>query len=116
MGWTKSEKQLKDFMSEINQKHPSIKFDCKQIEFLDNLVYIDEQNKLQTIFFRKSSDRKNFLYAKSEHPYLLRKSIPYSQALRIRRICSTFQDYNSHSRKLMQKFANEGYKKNVAMQ
>ena len=38
---TKSEKQLKDFMSEINQKHPSIKFDCRQIEFLDNLVYID---------------------------------------------------------------------------
>ena len=38
---TKSEKQLKDFMSELNQKHPSIKFDyrfaCKQIEFLDTI-------------------------------------------------------------------------------
>ena len=37
----KSEKQLKDFMSELNQKHPSIKFDykfgCKQIEFLDTI-------------------------------------------------------------------------------
>ena len=29
MVWTKSEKQLKDFMSELNQKHPSIKFDYK---------------------------------------------------------------------------------------
>ena len=42
MVWTKSEKQLKDFMSELNQKQPSIKFDdkfdCKQIEFLDTLV------------------------------------------------------------------------------
>ena len=50
MVWTKSEKQLKDFMSELNKKHPSIKFgynfDCKQIEFLDTLVYIDQQNKL----------------------------------------------------------------------
>ena len=40
MVWTKSEKQLKDFLSELNQKHPSIKFDykfdCKQIEPLDN--------------------------------------------------------------------------------
>ena len=49
---TKSEKQLKDFMSELNQKHPSIKFDykfdCKKTEFLDTLVYIDKQNKLQT--------------------------------------------------------------------
>ena len=85
MIWTKSEKQLQDFMSELNQKHPSIKFDykfdCKQIEFLDTLVYIDQQNKLQTTLFRKSSDRQNFLNAKSEHPYSLKKSIPYSQAL-----------------------------------
>ena len=43
MVWTKSEKQLKDFMSQLNQKHPSIKldykFDCKQIEFLDTSLY-----------------------------------------------------------------------------
>ena len=44
------------------------KFDCKQIEFLDTLVYIDQQNKLQTTLFRKSSDRQDFLNAKSEHP------------------------------------------------
>ena len=59
--WTKSEKQLKDFMSELNQKHPSVnfdyKFDCKQIEFLGTLVYIDQQNELETTLFRKSSDR-----------------------------------------------------------
>ena len=34
-------------MNELNQKHPSIKFDykfdCKLIEFLDNLVCIDDQ-------------------------------------------------------------------------
>ena len=29
MVWTESEKQLNDFMSELNQKHPSIKFDYK---------------------------------------------------------------------------------------
>ena len=60
MIWTKSEKQLQDFMSELNQKHPSIKFDykfdCKQIEFLDTLVYIDQQNNLQTTHFQKSSE------------------------------------------------------------
>ena len=57
MIWTKSEKQLKDFMSELNQKHPSIKFDykcdCKQIEFLDSLVYINKKNKLQSYSFLK---------------------------------------------------------------
>ena len=63
MVWTKSQKQLKDFMSELNQKHPSIKFDlkfdCNQVEFLE--TYTDEQNKLQTTLFRKSSDVKTFL-------------------------------------------------------
>ena len=86
MVWTKSEKQLKDFMIERNQKHPSVKFnykfDRKQIEFLDTLVYIDQQNKLQTTLFRKSSHRQNFLNVKLEHPYPLKKSFPYSQALR----------------------------------
>ena len=120
MVWTKSEKRLKDFMSELNQKHPSIKFDCKvdykQIQFLDTLVYIDQQNKLQTTLSRKSSERQNFLNAKLEHLYSLKKSIPFSQTLRIRRICSTFQEYHSHSRKLIEQFVNKGYKKDVVIQ
>ena len=76
---TKSEKQLKHFMSELNQKLPSLKFDykfvCKQTEFLDTLVYIDQQNNLLTTLFRKSSDHQNFLNANSEHPSS-QKSIP----------------------------------------
>ena len=58
-----------------NQKHPTIKFnykcDCKYVQFLDTLVYIDQQNKLQTTLFRKSIEGQNFLNAKSEHPYSL---------------------------------------------
>ena len=56
MVWTKSEKQLKDFLSELNQEHPSVKFDykfdCKQIEFLETLDYIDQQNKLNYSFLK----------------------------------------------------------------
>ena len=50
MIWTKSEKQLKDFMSELNQKHPykhpskfDYKFDCKQIELVDTLNKIKKR-------------------------------------------------------------------------
>ena len=117
MVWTKSEKQLKELIGELNQKHPSIKFvykfDYKQIEFLDTLVYIDKQNKLQTTLFRKSSDRQRFLNAKLEHPYSLKKGIPYTQTLPIRWICSILQEYHSHSRKLIEQFVNKGYKKDV---
>ena len=50
MIWTKSEKNLIEFLDELNTKHTSIKFEFKysrqQIEFLDTLVYIDNNNKL----------------------------------------------------------------------
>ena len=51
MVWTKSEKQLKDFINEMKLDY---KFGCKQIELLDTLVYIDQQNKMQPTLFRKS--------------------------------------------------------------
>ena len=70
----------------------------------------------EILLFRKSSDRQNFLNMKLEHPYSLKKSIPDSQALPIWRICSTFQDYQSHSRKLIELFFNKGYKKDVVIQ
>ena len=120
MVWTKSEKQLKDFMNEMNQKHPSIKFNykfaCKWIKFLDTLVNRDQQNELQTALPPKSSDRQNVLNAKLEHSYSLKKSIFYSQALWIWRLCSLFQDYHSPSRKLIERFVEKGYNRDVAMQ
>ena len=51
-----------------------------------------------------------------EYPYSLKKSIPYSQALRIRPMCSTFQKYHSHSRKFIEQFINKGYKQDVVTQ
>ena len=79
---TGSEQELLDFMSDLNKKHPSIKFEYKysqsKIEFLDVLVYKDHNNMLQTTIYRKQIDRQNYLDAQSEHPKLLKYSIPYS--------------------------------------
>ena len=95
-----SESELRQFMNEMNQKHQSIKFNFKfskkSIEFLDT-VYIDNKNRLQTTFYKKSADSQNYLHAKSAHSFSLKKSILYSQALRIKRICSTFEEYRKHS-------------------
>ena len=100
MVWTKSENELKHFMNEINQKHQSIKFDFKfskeSIAFLDTLVYIDSKSRLQITLYKKQTDCQNYLYAKSAHPLSLKKGIPYSEAFRIRCICSTFEEYRKH--------------------
>ena len=72
MIWTGSEQELLDFMSDLNNKHPSIKVEFKysqaKIEFPDVLVYKDHNNMLQTTIYRRQTDRQNYLDARSEHP------------------------------------------------
>ena len=113
MIWIKSESELRHFMNEINQKHQSIKFDFKfskeSIEFLDTLVYIDSKNRLQTTLYKKTTYCQNYLHAKLAHPVSLKKSIPYSQALRIKHICSTCKEYRKHSQDLTKRFLEKGY-------
>ena len=109
----KSESELRQFMNEINQKHQSIKFEFKfskeSLEFLDTLVYIDSKNRLQTTLYKKPTDCQNYLHAKSAHLFSLKRSIPYSQALRIKHICSTFEEYKKHSQDLIKRFGEKGY-------
>ena len=93
--------------------HESIKFDYsiskKSVAFLDTLVYIDDKNLLQTTLYRKKTNRQNFLHKQSEHPHSLKKSIPYSQTLRIKRICSTKSDFEKQCYDLKEKFIQRGY-------
>ena len=100
-------------MNEINQKHQSIKFYFKfskeSIEFLDTLVYIDSKNRFHTTLYKKTTDCQNYLHAKLAHPFLLKKSMPYSQARRIKRTCSIFEEYRKHSQDLIKRFVEKGY-------
>ena len=57
------------------------------VNFLDvNIKLID--GKLKTDLFVKPTDTRQFLDLTSCHPYDCKKGIPYSQALRLNRICS----------------------------
>ena len=47
---------------------------------------------------------------------IIKKSLPHRQALQILRICSTFEDYHSHLRKLVEKFVDKGYQKYVVIE
>ena len=60
MVWINSESELRQSINEINQKHQSIIFDFnfskENIEFLDTLVYIDSDNRLQTTLYKKPTN------------------------------------------------------------
>ena len=111
--WTATEGELKVFIEERNKVHPQIKFDInysyKQINFLDTTVTI-ENNSLVTSVFTKPTDRHSFLHQKSYHPRSTKNAIPFSQALRIKRICSKDDDYKEGITKLKQQFIERGYK------
>ena len=117
MVWTRSENKLTSFINEINKKHHSIKFDFKfskeKIEFLDTFFHKDRNNRLQTMLYKKPIYRQNHLHAKSAHPLLQkRESIRYSQSLRIKCVCSAFDEYKKHSNDLVKRFVEEGYREN----
>ena len=89
--WTGTKEQFKDFVTNLNSQHPSIKFSYqisdKSIDFLDTTVYI-KNRRLHTTIFTKPTDKQNYLHYKSEHPLPLKNNIPFGQILRIKRICS----------------------------
>ena len=63
---------------------------------------------LQTTIYRKQTDQQHCLDARSEHLKLLKDSIPYSQALTIKRIFSSQQELVSHTAKLINQFQKHG--------
>ena len=81
-----------DFLQFLNQAHPTIKFtaDISQtkINFLDVEVTVDPHGDLQTSLYRKPTDTYCYLHYRSFHPTHQKKAIPYSQFIRVRRICS----------------------------
>ena len=111
--YTGGQAKLENFFRHINSVHDSIKFDyttsLNSIAFLDTLIYIDINRKLQTTLYVKPTDSHNFLHAKSAHPKHLIKNLPYSQALRIRRICSDDNELERHNQALIKQFLARGY-------
>jgi len=112
--WTGSKEEFERFVVELSKCHESIKFDYeisdKLVNFLDTAVYITEDGTLKTKLHTKPTDRQNYLHHKSAHPNPLLKSIPFGQALRVKRICSEEDEYKSSIKQLKDSFLQRGYK------
>ena len=80
-----------EFIEHLNTVHPTIKFTSNisqtEVAFLDLIIYI-RGDKLYTRIHTKSTDRHMFLNFHSEHSISLKRSIPYSHFLRLKRIHS----------------------------
>ena len=89
--WEHVEEKLKSFIDTINKMHPNIKFRADwsktSINFLDETVSIAE-GVIETDLYVKPTDSHQCLLSSSCHPFYCGNGIPYSQALRLNRICS----------------------------
>ena len=107
-----SDEDLACFQKWINQVHPTIKLTMEQnvqgIPFLDTMVKI-ENDHLTTKPYTKPTDRKQYLLPSSCHPSHIIRSIPYSQCLRISRICTHDHDFEREVSNLKGYFLKRDY-------
>ena len=88
--WTHGEEKLTQFLNERNNFHSNLKFTYETssctVNFLDLNVSL-RNGALHTDLYIKPTDGHQYLHYQSSHPLHIKNSIPYSQALRVSRIC-----------------------------
>ena len=70
-------------------------------------------NKIETDLYCKPTDCHQFLHFNSAHPFHNKKSIVYSQGLRIKRLCSSPVAFEKHLESLRSWFCKRGYPQKV---
>ena len=107
-----SEKELKTFLHYLNHVDNNIQFTYMysktSVQFLDVMTY-RSKNEIKTDLYVKPTDSHSYLEYSSCHPMNMKNSIPYSQFLRLRRNCSDWTKFISHSLQLVTYFELRGY-------
>ena len=110
--WEHGEEKLKTFIGNINKMHPTIKFTADwsktSINFPDVTVSITECI-IETDLYVKPTDSHQNLLSSSCHPFYSKKGIPYTQALRLKRICSNNKFFDKRYNDLDKYLLERGY-------
>ena len=111
--WTHGVEELHKFHQKFCNLNPSIKltmdFSDTSIHFLDTTTILKD-NKLETMIYRKPTDRYTYLHPQSFHPPHIKQSIVYSQTIRYNRICSDSTTRKKQTNDLRGAFSDLGYK------
>ena len=113
---TSSEQELVDFINFASNFHPSIKFtyevSSSSLPFLDILIsLVPGEDKLSTSVYYKPTDSHAYLNYTSSHPPSTKDGIPFSQFLRLRRLCSSDADFELRAGEMSNFFVGQGYDK-----
>ena len=113
MIWTHTEDELRTFITYLNNIHPTIKFTSSHpatsISFLDVKVSLSQFGMVETDLSTKPTDKHQYLLQSSCHPLHTKRAIPFSLALRLRRICSSDESFTLRANELIQYLNDSGY-------
>ena len=108
--------QLQNFIDFVCNFHPALKFTFDitktQLPFLDILLSISNDS-ISTSIYYKDTDAHSFLNYSSSHPIKTKNSIPFSQFLRLRKLCSKDLDFREKAKEMSTFFMNNGYPSTV---
>ncbi|XP_070189013.1 uncharacterized protein [Littorina saxatilis] len=114
MLWTGTDDDLDTFLKHINSLHPTIKFthhsSLERVSFLDISVSLKD-GYLQTDLYSKPTDSHAYLCQNSCHPAHVKRNLPYSQFLRLRRLCSEEEQFQQRCDEMERQFFARGYSK-----
>ncbi len=109
---TMSVPHCETYVREFNLFHPAIKLthEISPISgvFLDLSLTV-KGNAVSTSVYYKLTDSHSYLRYDSHHPDKCRDSIPYSQFLRLRRICCEDEDFAQRTEEMKDFFVQRGY-------
>ena len=112
--WLHGKENLIEFLNFVNGYHPFIeytwKWSTKRLPYLDVMILV-EDGRILTGVYSKPTDTHQYLHYGSCHPTHVKKGIPYGQALRMKRICSTKETYNRRLEMLRGNFEKRGFSK-----
>ena len=105
-------KTLEAFLKTANSFHSTIRFTAEVSNdkhvFLDTMSHLVD-DKVAVDLYTKPTDSHQYLLPTSCHPPHCSKNIPYSLALRIRRICSDDETFEKRVKDLSEQLKNRGY-------
>ena len=108
--------ELQNFIDFVSNFYPFLKFthviSTSSVNFLDLKLSITDCKISSNIYF-KPTDSHNYLLYSSNHPPSCLNSIPYSQLLRAKRICSNHSDFAEASKQILGFFEARGYPSNT---
>ena len=92
--------------------HPTIKFTADWSKTSINFLYVTvsiAEGVIETDLYVKPTDSHQYLLSSSCHPFYCKKGIPYSQAIRLNRICSNNEFFDKRCNYLEKYLLERGY-------